>query len=293
MLDYRIATLLPSATELVSELGLADSIVCTSHECDWPAEVVELPRVTSCNIPKYLDQKAIDQFVKNSVKNNRPIYDVNVNLLRELKVSHIITQGICDVCAVSPDLIETNLRGNQCFVSSQIKIVSLCGTTIKGIFEDFKTLSKLFNKEEFGESILKAAENRLENLTNNFSKSETVLMLEWIDPPYIGGHWVPEQIKAAGFNCAVGGRGDKSRMISWQEIIKIDPDYIGLIACGGNLEQNQEYVDILSEMKILKKLKAVRKKNIVAFDANKYFSRPTLRVIDGVEILQNNFSGKN
>ena len=290
---YRIATLLPSATELVSDLGMVDSIVCVSHECDWPEEIYGLPKATSCNIPDFGDQKLIDQFVKNSVKNGRPIYDVNVDMLRNLNVSHIVTQGVCDVCAVSPDLIEASLRGNQCLISSQTKIISLCGTSINGIFKDIISLSELFNRKESMRLILKNAKRKLESLTIPSFKDMTVLMLEWIDPPYIGGHWVPEQIEAAGFKCAMGQAGEKSKMVSWDEIIKINPDFIGVIACGADLKKNQEYVEILYKMSILEDLKAVKMNNIFAFDANKFFSRPTLRVIDGIEILQKKFLDKN
>ncbi|OUV03059.1 MAG: hypothetical protein CBC42_04585 [Betaproteobacteria bacterium TMED82] len=289
MPNYRIASLLPSATELVSAIGLTDAIVCVSHECDSPAKIGHLPKVTSCNIPKNIDQLSVDQFVRESIRDGKALYDINVDLLIKLKVSHIITQGVCEVCAVSPDLIRTNLRGNKCILPSKTKIISLSGTTIQGIFEDVTTLSKAFNKIENGKSIIRLAENKLKVFGNTLPKNRTVLMLEWLDPPYIAGHWVPEQIEAAGFNCALGKRGNKSEIISWDEIVRIDPDFIGLIACGGNLTENQRYADILSNMENLKNLKSVRNKNVFAFDANKFFSRPTLGVIDGIEALQRQF----
>ncbi len=287
MSDYKIATLLPSATELVAEIGLADSIVCISHECDTPAQIKHLPKVTSCNLPNDKDQRLIDELVKASTANGRSLYEVQVSLLKELDVSHIVTQGICDVCAVSPELIEANLRGNQYILSSKIEIISLCGTTIDGIFEDIKTLSKIFNKIDVGKRIIETAENKIINLINPLPKEMTVLMLEWLDPPYYAGHWVPEQIELAGFKCAIGSKGKKSKVISWNEIIKIDPDFIGVIACGGNLNENQKYANTLFEMEILSNLKAIKNKNVFAFDANKFFSRPTLRVIDGIELLKN------
>ena len=289
MYNYRIATLLPSATELVAEIGLAKSIVCISHECDTPTHISHLPRVTSSNIPDYGDQILIDQFVKESVKNGKSLYAVNLNLLKELEVTHIVTQGICDVCAVSPKLIEANLRGNQCILSSEVEIISLCGTTINGIFDDVMTLSKTFKREKIGKKIVTIAENKLKKLAKTNTQKSTVLMLEWLDPPYIAGHWVPEQIAAAGFDCAAGGIGNRSTEISWNEIISIDPDYIGVISCGGNSVLNQKYADTLYKKEILKNTKAVRNNNVFGFDANKFFSRPTLRVIDGVDNMQNKF----
>jgi len=289
MSNYRIATLLPSATELVAEIGLAKSIVCISHECDTPTHISHLPRVTSSNIPDYDDQILIDQFVKESVKDGRSLYAVNLNLFKELEVTHIVTQGICDVCAVSPKLIEANLRGNQCILSSEVEIISLCGTTINGIFDDVMTLSKTFKREKIGKKIVTIAENKLKKLAKTNTQKSTVLMLEWLDPPYIAGHWVPEQIAAAGFDCAAGGIGNRSTEISWNEIISIDPDYIGVISCGGNSVLNQKYADTLYKKEILKNTKAVRNHNVFGFDANKFFSRPTLRVIDGIDDMQNKF----
>ena len=286
---YRIATLLPSATELVAEIGLAESIVCISHECDNPTHITHLPRVTSSNIPNYSDQTLIDRFVKESVKNEKSLYDINLNLLRELDVTHIVTQGICDVCAVSPKLIEANLRGNQCILSSDIEIISLCGTTINGIFDDVMVLSKTFKREKVGKDIVTIAKHKLKRLAKAKAQKRSVLMLEWLDPPYIAGHWVPEQIQAAGFHCAAGGIGDKSTEISWNEIVSMDPDYIGVISCGGNSILNQKYADTLYKKEMLKNTKAVRNNMIFGFDANKFFSRPTLRVIDGVDELQNKF----
>ena len=289
MSKYRIATLLPSATELVAEIGLAESIVCISHECDTPTYITHLPKVTSSSIPNYSNQTLIDQFVKESVKNGTSLYDINLNLLKELDVTHIVTQGICDVCAVSPKLIEANLRGNQCILSSDIKIISLCGTTINGIFDDVMALSKTFKREQVGKEIVTIAKHKLKKLAKTNTQKHTVLMLEWLDPPYIAGHWVPEQIQAAGFHCAAGGIGDKSTEISWNEIVSMDPDYIGVISCGGNSELNQKYADTLYKKEMLKNTKAVRNNMIFGFDANKFFSRPTLRVIDGVDKLKNKF----
>ena len=289
MPNYRIATLLPSATELVAEIGLAKSIVCISHECDTPTHITHLPKVTSSNIIDYDDQTLIDQFVKESVKEEKSLYDINLNLLRELDVTHIVTQGICDVCAVSPKLIEANLRGNQCILSSDIEIVSLCGTTINGIFDDVMVLSKTFKREKVGKKIITIAENKLKRLAKTSTQKRTVLMLEWLDPPYIAGHWVPEQIQAAGFHCAAGGIGNKSVEISWNDIVSMDPDYIGMISCGGDLALNQKHANTLYKKDILKNTKAVRNNNIFGFDANKFFSRPTLRVIDGVHNMQNKF----
>ena len=289
MPNYRIATLLPSATELVAEIGLAESIVCISHECDTPTHITHLPRVTSSNIPNYSDQTLIDRFVKESVKEEKSLYDINLNLLKELDVTHIVTQGICDVCAVSPKLIEANLRGNQCILSSDIEIVSLCGTTINGIFDDVMVLSKTFKREKVGKKIITIAENKLKRLAKTNTQKRTVLMLEWLDPPYIAGHWVPEQIQAAGFHCAAGGIGNKSVEISWNDIVFMDPDYIGMISCGGDLALNQKHANTLYKKDILKNTKAVRNNNIFGFDANKFFSRPTLRVIDGIDNMQNKF----
>ena len=150
-------------------------------------------------------------------------------------------------------------------------------------------LSKTFKREQVGKEIVTIAKHKLKKLAKTNTQKRTVLMLEWLDPPYIAGHWVPEQIQAAGFHCAAGGIGDKSTEISWNEIVSMDPDYIGVISCGGNSELNQKYADTLYKKEMLKNTKAVRNNMIFGFDANKFFSRPTLRVIDGVDKLKNKF----
>jgi iron complex transport system substrate-binding protein len=267
-------------------LGLEESLVAISHECDTPRSVLHLPHATGSRIPAGLTQAEINAMVAESIANGEPLYTVNAALIRELAPDLVVTQGICDVCAVTPDTIETSLRGISCTLPASTRIISLSGMSIQGIFDDLQTLAEATDAHARAVSAIQAAQADLASLPSP-SSVKRVALLEWIDPAYSPGHWVPEQIEAAGFESVLGGPGDHSRAMHWSEVKDAAPDAIGVICCGFGLEENAGFAE-----------SAMVDENalgwfdgpIVAFDANRFFSRPTLAVAEGAKRLHQAFA---
>ena len=282
----KIVSLLPAASEILVDLGLLDEIVAVSHECNYPKNLKTKFQITSSNIPDNLEQSAIDLIVTNAIKNHIPLYDINTDKLRDINPDIIVTQGLCDVCSISENQIEATLKNKRCILSSKTKVISLNGTSFNEICSDILKLGKLINKEKIAKDLVSnARKTKLQISTINTNKS--ILLLEWIDPYFSAGHWIPEQIEMAGFKSAIGKKGEKSKKITIEEIIKSDPDFIGLICCGYNLDENKSFANQVYNDKRINHLTAIKNQQIFAFDSDSYFSRPSLRVLEGAMQLRN------
>ena len=282
----KIVSLLPAASEILVDLGLLDEIVAVSHECNYPKNLKTKFQITSSNIPDNLEQSAIDLIVTNAIKNHIPLYDINTDKLRDINPDIIVTQGLCDVCSISENQIEATLKNKRCTLSSKTKVISLNGTSFNEICSDILKLGKLINKEKIAKDLVSnARKTKLQISTINTNKS--ILLLEWIDPYFSAGHWIPEQIEMAGFKSAIGKKGEKSKKITIEEIIKSDPDFIGLICCGYNLNENKSFANQVYNDKRINHLTAIKNQQIFAFDSDSYFSRPSLRILEGAMQLRN------
>ena len=282
----KIVSLLPAASEILVDLGLLDQIVAVSHECNYPKNLKTKFQITSSNIPDDLEQSAIDLIVTNAIKNHIPLYNINTDKLRDINPDIIVTQGLCDVCSISENQIEATLKNKRCTLSSKTKIISLNGTSFNEICSDILKLGKLINKEEIAKDLVSnARKTKIQISTMNTNKS--ILLIEWIDPYFSAGHWIPEQIEMAGFKSAIGKKGEKSKKITIEEIIKSDPDYIGLICCGYNLNENKSFANQVYNDKRINHLTAIKNQQIFAFDSDSYFSRPSLRILEGAMQLKN------
>ena len=282
----KIVSLLPAASEILVDLGLLDEIVAVSHECNYPKNLKTKFQITSSNIPENLEQSAIDLIVTNAIKNHIPLYNINTDKLRDINPDIIVTQGLCDVCSISENQIEATLKNKRCTLSSKTKVISLNGTSFNEICSDILKLGKLINKEEIAKDLVSnARKTKLQISTINTNKS--ILLLEWIDPYFSAGHWIPEQIEMAGFKSAIGKKGEKSKKITIEEIIKSDPDFIGLICCGYNLDENKSFANQVYNDKRINHLTAIKNQQIFAFDSDSYFSRPSLRILEGAMQLKN------
>ena len=290
----KIVSLLPAATEILCDMGLAEYISAVSHECDYPSAVKNKIKITSSIIPNNTDQNAIDKLVKEAVKNNIPLYAVDNEQLNTINPDLIITQGLCDVCSISEDKIQATLKNNLCTLSSSTEVISLNGITFEEICSDILAIGKAVKKEEIARKMIKEAILTKYKITKEKNRG-SLLLLEWIDPYFSAGHWIPEQIEMAGFISSIGKKGEKSKQLSAEEIIKKNPDYIGLICCGYNLEQNILFSQKLYQDEKINHLSAIKEERVFAFDSNSYFSRPSLRILEGVKqlkkaILQNDRS---
>ena len=290
----KIVSLLPAATEILCDMGLAEYISAVSHECDYPSTIKNKIKITSSIIPNNTNQNAINKTVKEAVKNNIPLYAVDNEQLNTINPDLIITQGLCDVCSISEDKIQATLKNNLCTLSSSTEVISLNGITFEEICQDILAIGKAVKKEEIAKKMIKEAILTKYKITKEKNRG-SLLLLEWIDPYFSAGHWIPEQIEMAGFISSIGKKGEKSKQISAEEIIKKNPDYIGLICCGYNLEENILFSQKIFQDERINHLSAIKEERVFAFDSNSYFSRPSLRILEGVKqlkkaILQNDRS---
>ena len=288
----KIASLLPSSTEILCALGLRENIVGITHECDYPPGIAgEKPHLTASRIShETMTSKEIDHAVRSQLDGHGSIYDLDTDLLSELKPDLILTQELCDVCAVSYKTVE---RAARMYVADA-KVVSLEPNTIEDIFSNIKTVGELCGVSEKADEVVKDLRRRLENIrlnTDENPKSKTqnpkpnVFMLEWLEPPFAPGHWVPEQVEIAGGNCLLGETGKPSVTTTYEKLIETAPDILVLIPCGYYTADIVRQIPNTIFPETFKNIPAVRNNEIWALDATSYFSRPAPRVVDGAEIL--------
>ena len=287
----RIVSLLPSATEIVAALGLADQLVAVSHECDFPTTVLGLPRATASILPPGLDQAEIDRRVSEAVRAGRPLYTVNGALLAELAPDLIVTQGLCDVCAVSEATVAEAMVGIPCDVAEGATVLSLQGSSWQGVLDDVRAVGRAAGVAAQAAALCDAQQARWADLANGppLPRRPRVAMLEWPDPAFTGGHWVPEQVQVAGGVDVLGAPGVDSRRIPWGEVAAADPELIGVVACGYDLQTNVGFARALYARPELAGVAALRDARVFAFDANAYFSRPAPRLLRGAELLRHVF----
>jgi iron complex transport system substrate-binding protein len=283
----KIVSLVPSASEILCDLGLERYLVGISHECNFPSSLQNIQTITSSNIDSSETQIEIDTQVRKKVNDNKPLYEINSDILNELTPDVIITQGVCDVCAISNDQVEVLLKGQLCTLPSSTNILSLNGRSLQGICDDIITLGDHFECLEISESIVKKAMDEKNKMMELKKHNTRLLCLEWIDPYFSAGHWVPEQIEMAGFVSAIGKPGDQSRVITTDEIIESKPDAIAIICCGYNEEKNKLFAEDILQDKRINHLLPFQNEKIYYFDSDSYFSRPTLRILEGAKQLRN------
>ena len=286
----RIVSLLPSATEIACALGLRESLVAVSHACDHPASVAPLPRITRSILPPGLSDAEIDARVSAAARAGASLYTVDADLLRDLRPDLILTQGVCEVCAVSVDTVQTAMGDLPRDVAEAAQVLSLEGTSVQGVLDDILALGRAAGVEARATALVAALTDGWLSLQAATAEAPAprpqVMMLEWADPPFSGGHWVPEQVLAAGGDSAIGAPGQDSRRLSWAEIQAADPDLLCVIACGAGLEANTALARQLYDHPEARALRAVQQGQVWAFDANSYFSRPAPRLIEGAALLR-------
>jgi iron complex transport system substrate-binding protein len=281
----KIVSLLPSATEIVCALGLEDRLAGITHECDFPNHIAGRPAVTASRIShETMTSSEIDHAVRSQLDGHGSIYDLDTALLEKLDPGLILTQELCDVCAVSYKQVE---KAARMYVAGA-KVVSLEPNTIGDIFDNILMVGELTGADEKAKNVVDGLKGRLENIrqkTAGISSRPGVFMLEWLDPPFAPGHWVPEQVEIAGGIPLLGESGKWSVTTTYDHILESNPGVLVLIPCGYYKE------DILRQLENTRfpagwqLMPAVRNGQVWALDATSYFSRPGPRVVDGTEIL--------
>ncbi|NJN22725.1 MAG: cobalamin-binding protein [Leptolyngbya sp. RL_3_1] len=282
-----IVTLLPSATEIVCALGLQASLVAVSHECDFPPEVTALPKITRSSIPHPLSAGQIDQAVVAAIQRGEALYQVDGDLLQRLQPDLIVTQGLCDVCAVNVDTVQATMMFLPDFVAETVQVLSLSAQNFAGILRDLDQVAQATDSAPMAAQLREALEHRWQKLqTTQPTLKPRVLMLEWPDPFFYGGHWVPEMVAVAGGIDVMGQVGRDSGRCTLADIQAQDPDVIISMACGYGLAGNIEFAQQLAAQPGFGALRAVQNHQLWAMDANSYCSRPAPRIVDGAEKLQ-------
>lgn len=281
----RIVSLLPSATEIVCALGLEESLVGITHECDFPPTVVGKPVLTASRISHAeMSSAEIDHAVRSQLDGHGSIYNLDEKLLAELKPDLIITQELCEVCAVSYKTVMQAAR----FIESDARVVSLEPNNIQDIFANIRTVGELTGAAAAADALVRDLTVQLDALAVLLTEVETrprTLVLEWLEPPFAPGHWVPEQVAFAGGDASFGNAGGWSRVTTYAEIRDYAPEVVVLAPCGYYKEDTLRALERTQLPHAWGKLPAFRSERIWAVDATSYFSRPGPRVVEGAEIL--------
>ncbi len=274
----RIASLVPSATEMCFALGLGDDVVAVTHECDHPAATAALPRLTRSLIPAGLDPAAIDTAVGERVAAGESLYALDAGRLAELAPDLIVTQQVCAVCAVSSD----DVRGVAAGLPSRPRVLSLDPSRLADVLADAETLAAAAGDAAAGRMLRGSLAARIEAVraATAAATAPRVAALEWLDPPYCAGHWLPEMIAAAGGSDALATPGERSRTIGWDEVAAARPDVVVVMPCG--LDAAAAAAEARRHHRSLAALGAGA---VHAVDAAASFSRPGPRLADGVELL--------
>jgi iron complex transport system substrate-binding protein len=281
----RVVSLLPSATEIVAALGCGDQLVGISHECDFPVQVTDRPRVTQCEIHgAELPSAQIDAWVRETLAARGTLYTLDEALVRGLEPDVILTQQLCDVCAVNYGSVAAFARS----LAKPPLVVNLQPSTLEDILADIGRVGAVLGAAARADSLTFELRSRVQRVAARVGAATprpTCFLMEWTDPPFCGGHWNPQLVELAGGVDPIGRAGQPSRRVTWEEIAAADPDLIVLALCGNPLERARHEAAALASNPAWSRLRAVREGNVVTLDGNAYFSRPGPRIVDSLELL--------
>jgi iron complex transport system substrate-binding protein len=274
----RIASLVPSATEMLFAVGLGDSVVGVTHECDYPAAASELPQLTATVLPSGLSAGEIDAAVKEVVGEGRALYTLDEQRLAQLEPDLIVTQAVCEVCAVAyEDVVEVAAR-----LPSRPRVLQQDPSTLAEVLDDVTRLGEATGIAEQAAEVRRQLETRLEAVREAVEGAgrPRLLALEWLDPPFPGAHWIPEMIEIAGGENVAGVSGQKSAQVEWEQLRDLEADLVVSMPCGWYLEES-----CAQALQHAERLGAFGAAQVFAVDGASTFSRPGPRLVDGVELL--------
>lgn len=280
----RICSFLPSATEILFALGAGDCVVGVTHECDFPPEARTRRLVVRSRLPQGLNAEEIDRRVTESMARGESLYEVDVAALEELRPDWIITQDLCRVCAASVDDLGKALT----ILSSAPKTLTLNPHTLAEVWQDVRMIGRALGFEKEGERVAQECQKQIEAVKSTVSHTKRrprVVCLEWLAPPFIAGHWVPEMVAAAGGEDALGEVGKPGVRVHWETVLQAQPEVIVIMPCGYHLEEAVQEYRSMTFPKEWNELPATRDGRVYAVEATSYFSRSGPRLASGVEIL--------
>jgi iron complex transport system substrate-binding protein len=274
----RIASLVPSATEMLFALGLGGDVVAVTHECDYPPAARELPHLTATVLPEGLSAGEIDAAVKSVVGEGRALYTLDEERLEELAPDLIVTQAVCDVCAVSyEDVVAVAAR-----LPGRPRVVQQDPSGLGEVLEDVTRLGVAAGIEERAGGLREELEGRLGAVQGAVAGAARprVVALEWLDPPFVGGHWIPEMVAIAGGEDVAGRAGEKSPEVAWETLAALAPDVVVAMPCGWYVEEARAQAE-----QHRARIEALNPERVFAVDAASTYSRPGPRLVDGTELL--------
>lgn len=285
MPDPRIVSLLPSCTEIICALGLADRLVGRSHECDYPAEVLSLPPCTAPKLNTNASSREIDREVKTLLENALSIYRIDLEQLKQLQPNVILTQSQCEVCAVSLKEVEEAICH---WLDSRPQIISLSPAKLAEVWNDIAQVAQALGVEDRGRTLVKQLKARLVDIIEKacqVKRRPSVACVEWLDPLMAAGNWVPELVDLAGGMNLFGEAGKHSPWLDWDAVRTGDPEIIVILPCGFDLRRTRNEMSVLTSQPGWDRLRAVRKRCVFLTDGNQYFNRPGPRLVESLEIL--------
>jgi len=282
----RICSFLPSATEILFALGLGDSVCGVTFECDYPFEARSKPVVVYSKLPHGLTENEIDRQVNEFSAGGASLYRLDAEKLREIQPDVVVTQDLCHVCAASPNDLGAVLSS---FVNVP-RVLALSPHTIDDVWSNIQTVGDECERSDEARQLVSRIKQRVAEMKPDPANVPRVLCLEWLDPPFVGGHWVPEMVKLAGGVDVLGRDGQPGYAVDWDTIVASDPDIILAMPCGYHRHEVQTELKTVPFPSQWHSLRAVRNGKVFAMDSSSHFSRPGPRILDGIIELEELFA---
>jgi iron complex transport system substrate-binding protein len=281
----RICSFLPSATEIVYTLGLGDQLCGVTRACDYPAEARAKPIVVRSILDEQgLSSADIDRIVKEHARNGQSVYHIDMEALRAADPDLILTQELCDVCAVGYQDVLTQIKD----LPKTAQVVSLNPTSLEDVLRDMLTVGEVTGTSERAQAAVAALRQRIDTVRQRAAQAATrprVFCLEWMNPLFVSGHWIPEMVEIAGGTDGIGHHGTPSTQITWERVRAYQPEVVILMPCGADVAQTLSELHYLRALPGWSELPAVRHSRVYAVNASAYFSRSGPRLVDGLELL--------
>lgn len=265
-------------------LGLRDQLVGVTHECDFPPSVRLLPAVTRSLIPGDASSAEIDRRVRERLQSDRALYTLDLPTLERLEPDLIVTQKLCDVCAVA----EAEVQAAACTLPGRPRVINLEPQTLRAVLESIRTVGSAVGAEAVADEVVAGLARRVERVaarSRGFRRPPRAVLLEWLDPPFSCGHWNPQLVRLAGGVEPIGREGHASRTLSWEEVSAAEPDVLVVSCCGFDVERTMQDVRLLDSNPRWRRLPPVRAGRVYVVDGSQYFSRPGPRLVDSLEIV--------
>jgi iron complex transport system substrate-binding protein len=282
---HRIVSLLPAATEIAAALGLMERVVGVSHECDFPDQANQRPRVTRCPVHNAgFTSREVDEWVRRALRDNGTIYTIDEPLLRKLQPDVILTQKLCDVCAVGYGTVAKLAQT----LPGPPRVVNLEPTSLADIFEDIRRVADACDVRERAEKLILNLSERVEDVRKRAAMipdRPRCFLMEWVDPPFCSGHWGPELVEIAGGYDSLGRKHQPSAQIDWQQVLDARPEIIVLALCGYDINRARRDYELLRRLPGFGAIPAANSGQVYVVNAGAYFARPGPRIVDSLEIL--------